>query len=364
VGTIGIALVYVLIFFLAYLFSQSAFISYIKGTAVKLSHEQFPDLYERYLDCCQKLGIDTPPDVYLLHGDGIFNAFATRFLGRSFVVLLSDLVDSMNNNPEGVNFYIGHELGHIRMKHLTGHVWRLPCLWLPLLGAAYSRAKESTCDLHGLACCDSKENAARAMVALAAGAQRWSTLDMSQYIAQATEAPGFWMSYHELCGSYPWLSKRVARVSGFNARLPRRNASAYLLAFFTPNVGRIGGGAGPLVFVAIIGILAAIALPAYQQYVTRAKLMGDLSAVQPVTSSLSAQYEQTGHIPSLVDVAAAEVLPTGASLSLDPKNMVLYVSRKEGGFAMVPQTDSNGHVTWNCKPDGKTAANSLPKSCR
>ena len=35
--TLGIALIYVLMFFVFYLFAQSAFISYIRGTAVKIT---------------------------------------------------------------------------------------------------------------------------------------------------------------------------------------------------------------------------------------------------------------------------------------------------------------------------------------
>ena len=98
------------------------------------------------------------------------------------------------------------------MKHLTGRLLRAPVLWLPLLGAAYSRAKESTCDRHGRACCESPESAARAMVALAAGAERWRQVDLPAFEAQASLSRGFWMSYHELTGGYPWLTKRVARV--------------------------------------------------------------------------------------------------------------------------------------------------------
>ncbi|HWT19618.1 MAG TPA: M48 family metallopeptidase, partial [Variovorax sp.] len=152
-GTLGIALVYVLLGFIAYVFAQSAVIAWIKGTAVKLSPTQLPELHARFLACCGHLGIENPPEAYLLHGDGIFNAFATRFFGRNFVVLLSDVVDAMEAQPDGINFYIGHELGHIRRGHLTGHIWRAPVLWLPLLGAAYARAQEYTCDLHGAACC-------------------------------------------------------------------------------------------------------------------------------------------------------------------------------------------------------------------
>jgi hypothetical protein len=45
--------------------------------------------------------------VFLLNGDGIFNAFATRFLGRNLMVLFSDIVDAMEAQPEALNFYIG-----------------------------------------------------------------------------------------------------------------------------------------------------------------------------------------------------------------------------------------------------------------
>ena len=172
VGTVGIALVYLLIGFLFYLFAQSALIAWLRGNGVLLSSQQLPDLRERFDACCARLGLDQDkPEAYLLQGGGVLNAFATRFLGRHYVVLLSDIVDAMQAHPDGINFYFGHELGHVRMKHLTGRLLRAPVLWLPLLGAAYSRAKESTCDRHGRACCESPESAARAMVALAAGAR-------------------------------------------------------------------------------------------------------------------------------------------------------------------------------------------------
>ena len=46
VVTFGIALLYVLLFFVIYLFVQSAFISYLKGTAVHITAAQFPDLHQ------------------------------------------------------------------------------------------------------------------------------------------------------------------------------------------------------------------------------------------------------------------------------------------------------------------------------
>jgi hypothetical protein len=106
-GTLGIVLAYLLLGFIACLFAQSAFIAHIKNTAVRLTPQRLPDQHARFVACCQKLQIGTPPEAYVLAGNGVLNAFATRFLGRHFVVLLSDTVDAMEAEPDGVNFYIG-----------------------------------------------------------------------------------------------------------------------------------------------------------------------------------------------------------------------------------------------------------------
>ncbi|MFD2270173.1 M48 family metallopeptidase [Undibacterium arcticum] len=173
VGTFGVALIGLALGFVLYLFVQSALIAHIKGNGVELSEDQFPDLHAQFTACCDRLQMKTRPQAYILNGNGGLNAFATKYLGTQFVVLMSDVVDAMDKHAEGVRFYIGHELGHLRMKHLSGHLLRWPALWLPLLGAAYSRARESTCDRHGLACSESPEGAARALAALSAGAERW-----------------------------------------------------------------------------------------------------------------------------------------------------------------------------------------------
>lgn len=364
VGTLGIALIYLLIGFIAYLFAHSAFIAHIKGTGVKLTSQQFPDLHARYLACCDKLGISERPEAYVLHGEGWFNAFATRFLGRSFVILLSDVVDAMDEHPDGVNFYIGHELGHIRMKHLTGRLWRWPVLWLPLLGAAYSRAQESTCDRHGAACCSRPEHAARAMAALAAGAKRWSTLDLEGYQQQARETSGFWMSYHELTGGYPWLTKRIARVMGRDAELPRRHALAWVFALFVPNAGRASGAIGPLIGVAVIGVLAAVALPAYQDYQVRAQLTGALQAAGPVQQALAAHYAAHGEVPASLEQAGVPAkLPDGSELELG-EGMVVTVHAAKGALVLVPRREDDGRIAWSCSGGEGLKPQQLPPACR
>ncbi len=365
VCTFGGALVFVLVGFIAYLFAQSALIAWIKGNGVKLDERQFPDLHAQFVACCDKLEIKKRPDAYVLNGNGAINAFATRFLGHEFVVLNSDTVDAMREHPDGVAFYIGHELGHLRMRHLQKHLVRWPALWLPLVGAAYSRAKESTCDRHGLACSSSPDNAAVALGALAAGGHRWRQLDVAAFRDQAKASSGFWMSFHELLSPYPWLTKRVVRVTREESAVPGRHPLAYVPAVFVPYAGRLGGGFGLLMMVYLIGVLAAIALPAYETYQTKAKVALAIQESQPARDKLVAFYSPEHKVPeSLAEAGIAERLSGGTTLELDSKQMVLTVALTKGALVFTPRVDEQGNVHgWACAHASPLKTAQVPAMC-
>lgn len=365
VGTVGVALIGLAVSFVLYLFLQSTLIAYIKGNGVELTHEQYPDLYEQFAYCCDRLEIRDRPQAYLLNGNGGLNAFATKFLGTQYVVLLSDVVDAMAQHPDGVRFYLGHELGHLRRKHLTGHLFRWPILWLPLLGAAYSRSRESTCDRHGLACCSNPENAARSLSALSAGALRWQDLDMKAYLKQMHHTTGFWMSFHELTAGYPWLTKRAARVIDHNAELPSRNGFAYLLAAFIPYAGRLGGGFGLLMLIYVVGVLAAIAIPAYQDYTVKAKLTATIQQSEVVRDTLGKYYLSHQKIPATLESAGvADGLPDGTVVYMDSNTMVLTLTTAHGDLIYSPSRGANGEIVWNCTNGKGLKATQLPPVCQ
>jgi len=364
-GTFGAALIALAAGFIVYLFIQSTLIAHIKGNGVELTEKQFPDLHAQFVACCERLQIQKRPQAFVLNGNGGLNAFATKFLGKQYVVLFSDIVDAMSKHADGVRFYLGHELGHLRMKHLSGHLLRWPILWLPLLGAAYSRARESTCDRHGLACSSSPEKAAQALAALSAGAQRWQDIDMAAYRQQAHHSSGFWMSFHELTAGYPWLTKRAARVMATDENMPGRNPFAYLLAALIPYAGRLGGGFGFLILVYIVGVLAAIAIPAYQDYVAKAKFVDAMGSSQPARDALAGFYINNHQVPeSLAAVGMPSQLQNGHQLALNPRGMVLTVTTSQGALVFTPRESPEGGITWNCTGGEGVKASRLPPACR
>ena len=371
VGTFGIVLIYVALALLFYLFVQSALISHLRGTATQITAAQFPDLHQRIVDCCTKLQVRRIPDAYLLHGNGVFNAFATRFLGREFIVLLSDVVDALESEPEAINFYIGHELGHIRRSHLLWGPLLFPASILPLLGAAYSRAREYTCDLHGLACCPSSAMASRGLAAIAAGGRRWKTLDPARYADQAASSGGFWMSFHELTASYPWLVKRMARLLGSDqvSKIPRRNFFAWVIAAFVPRLAHTGGGASLLVTVAVIGILAAVALPAYQDYTTRAKVNAALIEGNRAASAVADYYYRNGSVPPTITATgyvAAPAAPVGAVTNNEQGHVrveLAFAPVAGKAIVLVPSLDQNKRVIWKCT-SSEIEPRYVPASCR
>ena len=98
VGTVGVILIYLLLGYLFFLFTHSAFITHLKGNGVRITEQQYPDLYDSLKRNAEKVGLHHVPEAYLLRTD-FFNALATRFRGRNFVVLFTDVVDGSDVLP-------------------------------------------------------------------------------------------------------------------------------------------------------------------------------------------------------------------------------------------------------------------------
>ena len=371
VGTFGALLFYILLFALFSVVAHSALIAHLRGNGIRITSRQMPDLYQRLYDCTRRLGMHEVPEAYLVNGNGVLNAFATRFLGRNFVVLMSDVVDSLEDRPGALDFYIGHELGHLRRHHLTWSKILAPALFLPLIGAAYSRAREYTCDRHGLAVCEHPEDAQYGLVALAAGKRRWRSVDLAHYSESAAYTPGFWMSLHELVGDYPWLNKRHAWLRALaeqrKPKLGARNPFAYVISLFLPRVPGLGI-AGAVVVVAYIAILAAIAIPAYQDYLNRATVsagMADSAPYREAVAEYAMSHNQWPNSAAQLGVApfAGDQNVAGIDVGVDGVVIVQFMKPSLHGKVLELTPSLRGRtIQWSC--GGDVPEKVWPVSCR
>jgi Zn-dependent protease with chaperone function len=181
----------------------------IRGSAVRLSRRQFPDIYAVKEDFARRLELQRDPEIYLMSGNGALNAFAASTLGYDFVVIHSELFsNTYENNKDALAFIIGHELGHLRLGHTrlwyqlsTAYVDRVP-----LLGDFLSRAREYSCDRHGAYVAPQGEEG---LVLLAAGRYVYKQVDVEQLLEQAQQFRGFWPTLAQLPQSHPFTVRRI-----------------------------------------------------------------------------------------------------------------------------------------------------------
>lgn len=139
-----------------------------------------------------------------------------------------------------------------------------------------------------------------------------------------------------------------------------------------------------MIVVAIIGILAAIALPAYQDYTNRAKMTEVIGFASSGKTAVAEFYQSTGALPAnneeaglaantdisseyvtsvtVVDgVITAEIEGTGVT-ALDSGNVVLSPFQSDGTTAVA--AGYQGPIVWVCEPSAPALNKYFPASCR
>ncbi|MFE8703368.1 M48 family metallopeptidase [Cytobacillus sp. FJAT-54145] len=186
----------------------------IRRNGVKLSEEQFPDLYEKAVKVATDIGLKKIPDIYVVESAGILNAFATRFFGRNMVVLYSDIFELIEREGEKeVLFVLAHEFTHLKRKHVIVSLLLLPAMWVPFLGNAYMRACEYTCDRYAAYYVQSLDAAKNALTILAIGKELYSKVNQQAYMKQLETESGFFVWLNEKLSSHPHLPKRIYSLS-------------------------------------------------------------------------------------------------------------------------------------------------------
>jgi type IV pilus assembly protein PilA len=127
-----------------------------------------------------------------------------------------------------------------------------------------------------------------------------------------------------------------------------------------------------MIVVAIIGILAAVALPAYNDYTTRAHVSEAASVAQGYKTAVAEYFAINGTLPDLADLSMASSASTAFSAVGVASGVVKVTMKAVGGltagtFLEYEPTTSPGAVTWSCKAaDTNTdiADKYLPSACQ
>jgi hypothetical protein len=237
---VGAAILIILAYLVAHL-RKARRVAYLRGEAVEIGTKQHPDLFSRLKSTCRRLGIEARPAAYLFQNPEITDCFSLRFQGASFLALNGEVIGALTDRQGAIDFVMGQELGRIDDRRAPWAAFLLPASVLPLIGAAYARAKIYSYDRYGIAACKTKVDAAFALAVGASGSRRWKSFNIPQFASQSNDNSAFWMSLDELISPTPWLSKRMAHLRAIATNsesfVPRRHPLAYPIAGLVPNIG-------------------------------------------------------------------------------------------------------------------------------
>jgi type IV pilus assembly protein PilA len=148
-----------------------------------------------------------------------------------------------------------------------------------------------------------------------------------------------------------------------------------------------------MIVIAIVGILAAIALPAYQDYIVRSKMSEPLAALAEAKTTIAEYVAANGNYPAAeTSYGINTTIRTQSDIidyidvigvTLDePVYVIAHVHSSvwEGGppvdgtnltFKLSGSTNADGTMTWECRPgdEGGDDSNAidtkyLPANCR
>ncbi len=128
-----------------------------------------------------------------------------------------------------------------------------------------------------------------------------------------------------------------------------------------------------MIVVAIIGILAAVALPAYQNYTNRAKVTEALSVAAAAKLAVAETFTSNGALPTTNTEAG---LPTSTdmngtdvlSVAVGGSGVITVTMRNSTNAVLsdktvtLTPTTNAGSITWACSSNIDNAA--LPSNCR
>lgn len=119
-----------------------------------------------------------------------------------------------------------------------------------------------------------------------------------------------------------------------------------------------------------LGIVAAVSIPAYNDYTVRAKVADAMLTASPARDAVQSYFTERNAYPKTLEEAGVNIPPTSRlqGVTINPRNAALTVTLAFSPLAgktilFIPRRDASGTLTWTCRR-GTVPRKYLPASCR
>ncbi|MES1956054.1 pilin [Salinisphaera hydrothermalis] len=121
-----------------------------------------------------------------------------------------------------------------------------------------------------------------------------------------------------------------------------------------------------MIVVAIIGILAAIAIPQYQNYVTRAKWQDNISSVQSLKTDISMCLQEHSSDTTKCSTQGDYTMPTPTNGTVTVENGAAIKIVGKGDLSCTvtatPDVSNKSNIKWNYVTSGGSSNSTCDKS--
>jgi hypothetical protein len=195
----------------------------IRGNSVRLSENQFPEIYAILQSHCRRLGMSELPELFLT-GSSI-EPFSNTFSswGEKYIVIHQIIFDIDDRKTmDVISFILGHELGSVRLNHTA--VWNEMLLTyvsaLKLFRNPLERVRTYSRDRYGAAL---TPTGFRGLLISATGRRLMDHVDIEDYLLQSRKYGGLWSNVNVFFEPKPQVLLRLnqLRAAGYSYK-PRQ----------------------------------------------------------------------------------------------------------------------------------------------
>lgn len=186
--------------------------SSVRGNSVRVSDQQFPEVYAIFKDHCRRLRMPSMPELFIT--GGTIAPFSKTFSSwRENYIVLHQIIFDIDDRKtmDVISFILAHELGAIRLNQTA--VWNE--MLLTYLSAfkwfrnPLERVRTYSRDRYGAAL---SPTGFRGLLINAVGRRLMDRVEVEDYLAQARHYGGFWSQLNVFFESKPQVFTRLQQL--------------------------------------------------------------------------------------------------------------------------------------------------------